>query len=200
VVEKGGSALVIDPGSFTMPMGDVDGVVAVVITHEHPDHWTRDQLERILDRNPGARILGPAGVVAAAAGFEVETVADGDVLRIEPFELKFFGSKHAVIHESIPVVDNTGVLVDDELYYAGDAYHVPPVPVPTLAAPVGAPWLKIGEAMDYVLAVNPRRSFPIHEAPLSQIGKKMAYARIETVTEQGGGAFTALEPGESLEL
>jgi L-ascorbate metabolism protein UlaG (beta-lactamase superfamily) len=200
VIEKGGSALIVDPGAFTMPLGDLLGVVAVVITHEHGDHWTPEQLQRILDRNPGARILGPAGVAAAATGFTVEVVRHGDEIKIEPFDLKFFGEKHAVIHESIPVVDNVAVLIDDELYYAGDAYTVPPVPVGTLAAPVGAPWLKIGEAMDYVLAVAPKRAFPTHEAPLSQIGKTMAGERIAAMTERGGGEFFALEPGESLEL
>jgi L-ascorbate metabolism protein UlaG (beta-lactamase superfamily) len=200
VIEKGGSALIVDPGAFTMPLGDLLGVVAVVITHEHGDHWTPEQLQRILDRNPGARILGPAGVAAAATGFTVEVVRHGDEIKIEPFDLKFFGEKHAVIHESIPVVDNVAVLIDDELYYAGDSYTVPPVPVGTLAAPVGAPWLKIGEAMDYVLAVAPKRAFTTHEAPLSQIGKTMAGERIAAMTERGGGEFFALEPGESLEL
>lgn len=200
VLEKSDAALIIDPGSFTMPMGDVNGVVAVVLTHEHPDHWTPEQLERILDRNPDARILGPAGVAAAASGFAVETVADGDEVTIEPFGLRFFGSKHAVIHESIPVIDNVGVLIDEELYYAGDSYTVPPVPVPTLAAPIGAPWLKIGDAMDFVLAVKPQRVFPIHEAVLSQIGRTMTHSRIKAVTEAGGGQFFPLEPGGSLEL
>ncbi|MBN9240257.1 MAG: MBL fold metallo-hydrolase [Micrococcales bacterium 70-64] len=200
VVEKAGSRLVIDPGSFTLPLADLDGVVAIVITHEHADHWTPEHLERILDRNPDARILGPAGVAAAAKDFTVETVAGGDTVEVEPFSLRFFGEKHAVIHSSIPVVDNVGVMVDEKLYYGGDSYTVPDVPVEVLAAPIGAPWLKIGEAMDYVLEVKPRRSFPIHEAVLSQIGKTMTQARIEAVTQQGGGEFFVLEPGESLEL
>jgi len=200
VVEKAGSRLVIDPGSFTLPLADLDGVVAIVITHEHADHWTPEHLERILDRNPDARILGPAGVAAAAKDFTVETVAGGDTVEVEPFSLRFFGEKHAVIHSSIPVVDNVGVMVDEKLYYGGDSYTVPDVPVEVLAAPIGAPWLKIGEAMDYVLEVKPRRAFPIHEAVLSQIGKTMTQARIEAVTQQGGGEFFVLEPGESLEL
>jgi L-ascorbate metabolism protein UlaG (beta-lactamase superfamily) len=200
VLEKGGSSIVIDPGTYTMPLTDLDGVVAIVITHEHADHWTPEQLTRLLDRNPDARILGPAGVVAAAADFTVEKVAQGDKVEVEPFILEFFGSKHAVIHESIPIVDNVAVLVDDNLYYAGDSYTLPERPVETLAAPIGAPWLKIGEAMDYVLAIKPRRSFPVHEMVLSQIGKTMTRSRIETMTVQGGGEFFVLEPGESLDL
>ena len=200
VLSKGDSTLVIDPGSFTTPLTDLSGVVAIVITHEHADHWTPEQLTRILDRNPKARILGPAGVAVAASDFEVEVVKDGDTVEIEPFTLAFYGEKHAVIHSSILVIDNVGVLVDDELYYGGDSYTVPPVPVNTLAAPIGAPWLKIGESMDYVLAVKPKRSFPIHDMTLSQAGKSMTQDRIKAVTEQGGGEFFVLEPGESYDL
>jgi len=200
VIEKGGSLVVIDPGAYTMPLSDLDGVVAIVITHEHADHWTADQLERLLDRNKDARIFGPAGVAAAAAEFTVETVKDGDEIEIDPFSLKFFGEKHAVIHESIPIVDNVGVLIDDTFYYGGDSYTVPGVEVGTLAVPIGAPWLKISEAMDYVVAIKPRHSVPVHEAVLSQIGKSLAHGRIEAITAEGGGEFHLLEPGEALEL
>lgn len=200
VAQIGTSALIIDPGMFTTPLTDVDSVVAVVITHEHADHWTPEHLNRILERNPDARFFGPAGVVAASVAVPVERVQDGDVIEVGPFTLAFYGSRHAVIHETVPTVDNVGVMVNDVLYYAGDSYTVPPVPVNTLAVPIGAPWLKIGDAMDYVTAIAPKRSFPVHEMVLSQIGKTMTHDRIRTVTERGGGEFTVLETGESLEL
>lgn len=201
VIQRAEKRLVIDPGSFTTPLLGVDDIVGVVITHEHPDHWTPDQLKHILDRNPEARIIGPQGVADAAEDFDVEVVAPGDSISIDPFELRFFGGRHAVIHESIPVIDNVGVLVNETLFYPGDSYTVPEgVEVDTLAAPSGAPWLKIGEAMDYVLAVKPRRSFPVHEMTNSVAGKQMANARLQSVTEQNGGQFFALEPGESLSI
>ena len=200
VLEKADAKLIIDPGSFTLPLTDVLGVVGVVITHEHADHWTADHLESILNRNPDARILGPAGVATAAQGFKVEVVAAGDSATVGPFTLTFFGEKHAVIHESIPIIDNVGVLVDDSFYYGGDSYTLPGVPVDTLAVPVGAPWLKIGDVMDYVLAVSPRRAIPVHDVVLSKIGRGMTHPRIEAMTKLGGGEFFALEPGETLEL
>jgi L-ascorbate metabolism protein UlaG (beta-lactamase superfamily) len=201
ILEKAGSTLVIDPGSFTMPLADLDDVVGIVITHEHADHWTPEQLARVLDRNPEARILGPAGVATAATEATVEVVSAGDEIEVGPFGLKFFGEKHAVIHESIPVIDNLGVLVEDTLYYGGDSYTVPEgVEVDTLAAPAGAPWLKVGEVMDYVVAVAPKRVFPVHEATLSQIGRNMVNARLEWAAQQGGGELFVLEAGESSEI
>jgi len=200
-VEKDGALLVLDPGNFTTLLVGLDDVVAIVITHEHPDHWSSDQLDEILERNPQARIFGPAGVAAAASEFTIEVVKDGDELSVGPFALRFFGSKHAIIHSSIPVVDNVGVLIDNEVYYAGDSYTVPAgVDVGTLAVPAGAPWLKIGEVMDYVMTVAPQRSFPVHEMVLSTVGKEMSNGRIQAATEAGGGEFFPLKPGESIDL
>lgn len=200
VIEKADQRLVIDPGAYTTPLIGLDGVAAVVITHEHADHWTPEHLGRILERNEDAVIFGPPGVVHAASGFNVTEVGDGHHVDVGGFSLRFFGEKHAVIHSSLPVIDNVGVMVDDTLFYPGDAFTVPPVPVNTLAAPAGAPWLKISEAMDYVTAVAPKRCFPTHQMVLSQIGQKLANDRLRKVTESAGGEFTVLEPGETLDL
>jgi len=199
LLEKGGEVLVVDPGNF-LSLTDFPDVVGVVVTHEHPDHWTDDNLTRILKDSPRARILGPAGVAAAAEGFAVETVAAGDVVEVGGFSLRFFGGKHAVIHSSIPVVDNVGVLVDDELYYAGDSFALPGVPVGTLAVPAGAPWLKVAETMEYVLEVAPLRAFPVHEMPLSLWGLELYSSRIAWAVEQGGGELLRLSPGESIDV
>lgn len=201
LLEDSGKKLFLDPGSFTSPLTDTAGTAAVVITHEHADHWTPEQLNRILELNPDAPIFAPEGVARAAVDFDITVVHAGDTVEAGPFTLRFFGGRHAVIHESIPVVDNLGVLINDELYYAGDSFVIPEgVEVDALAVPAGAPWLKIAETIDYVLAVKPKRSFPTHEMVLSRAGKDMANARIGWATEQGGGEFFALEPGDTLDL
>lgn len=200
VLEKSGETLVVDPGGFTMPLTDLRHVVAIVVTHEHPDHWTPEQLDRIIEMNPDAKIFGPQGVAVAASSYPVTVVRDGDEIAVGEFTLKFFGEKHAVIHSSFPTIDNVGVLVNDTIFYPGDALTVPPVEVDVLAVPSGAPWVKIGEVMDYVAAVKPKRSFPTHDMVLSVIGNNMANDRIESVTKANGGEFFALQPGQSLDL
>ncbi|MFS0893544.1 MBL fold metallo-hydrolase [Microbacterium sp. 179-I 3D3 NHS] len=200
-IDRNDETLLIDPGSFTTPLTGLAGLVGVVLTHEHPDHWTPDHLDRILRDAPGTPIFAPSGVARAAEGYDITVVAPGDTVTAGGFTLRFFGGTHEVIHSSLPVVDNVGVLVDDELYYPGDSYAVPEgVEVRTLAAPLGAPWLKIGDAMDYVLAVAPRRAFGTHDMTLSVIGRNMHRQRLQWATEQGGGEFLALEPGDGVDL
>lgn len=202
VAEVDGQRLVIDPGGFTRSLAGLTGVVAIVITHEHPDHWTAEQLRGLIGANPAARILGPAGVATAvgAIGLPVQTIADGHTVDVGPFTLTFAGTTHALIHESVPLVDNAGVLVNGVLFHPGDSYTVPPFPVEVLAAPVGAPWLKIGDAMDYVAAVAPKRLVPIHEWTLSETGFGMHLDRLRSVVEGLGGEAATLSPGESFEI
>jgi L-ascorbate metabolism protein UlaG (beta-lactamase superfamily) len=202
IVRDGDAALVIDPGNYTRPV-EVTDAVAVVITHEHPDHVTAEQLRRILAGNPQIPVFGPAGVATKLASdapeITVDVIADGAHRSIGPFDLTFHGTTHAVIHSSVPVVDNTGVMVNGTLFYPGDAYTDPGVPVHTLATPVGAPWLKVGEVMDYVAAIAPRRTFPVHERTLSGAGFDQGAMRIRSMTEPAGEAIV-LEPGETLAL
>ena len=201
LLEESGKKLFVDPGSLTSPLTDTNSTVGVVITHEHADHWTPEQLNRILDLNPDVPIFAPQGVAAAAPDFAITVVHPGDTVEAGPFTLRFFGGRHAVIHESIPVVDNVGVLINDVLYYPGDSFTIPEgVDVDVLATPAGAPWLKIAETIDYVLAVKPKRSFPTHEMVLSRGGKDMSNARIKWATEQNGGEFFPLEPNDTLDL
>jgi L-ascorbate metabolism protein UlaG (beta-lactamase superfamily) len=201
VLEKEGRKLVIDPGSFTTPLFDLRDVAGIVITHEHADHWTPEQLQRILDLNAGIPIFSTQATAEAAEGFDVTAVSPGDSAEAGPFSLRFFGGDHAVIHSSIPQIRNVAVLVDDEFYYAGDSFSVPEgVEVGVLAVPSSAPWLKIGETMDYVLAVHPRHTFAVHEMINSAAGNQMANARIQQMVEQGGGRHHPLQPGESFDV
>ncbi|WP_022881135.1 MBL fold metallo-hydrolase [Gryllotalpicola ginsengisoli] len=202
VLDKDGAKLVVDPGNYSRPVPDPSDVAGVVITHEHADHWDPPHLEAIVAANPGVAIFGTQGVKDAASDFDVTVVKPGDHATAGPFELDFVGGRHNEIHRSIPIVDNVGVVIDGgAVYFPGDSYAVPEgVEVDVLAAPSSAPWLKIGEAMDFVLAVKPRRAFPTHEMINSELGKQMAKARIAWAAEQNAGSLLDLEPGDTVEL
>ena len=197
---KGNERLIIDPGFYTEPMVELHNVVGIVITHMHDDHCYEEQLDRITSTNPTVSIFGTDEVRSRLDGRNVTAVHHGDWHKVGNFELEFFGDMHQEIHRSLPTVQNVGVMVNDKLYYPGDSYTQPDRPVPILACPTSAPWLKIGDVMDFVAALKPNRSFATHNGLLSDIGHALNNGRVKLVTEQGGGTFEYLEVGQSTEV
>ena len=199
-VENNSETLIIDPGSYTEELDTVKNVVAVVITHKHDDHCDEAKIAKIKQANPDVQIFGTSEVASRLEGQKVTTVYHGDYYEVGGFKLEFFGDMHQIIHQSIPLVQNTAVLVNGDLYYAGDSYTPPDVKVKVLACPTSAPWLKIGDVMDYIKEVKPEICFPTHNALLSQLGHDLNNSRVKQVTEENGGEFKNLEVGQSLEI
>ncbi len=201
VLEDGsGQRLIIDPGSYTRPVGDLNNVVAVVITHKHDDHCDESQLQRILETNPACQLFGTQEVAQRLSSYKVTIARHGDSHKVAGFEVEFFGDLHQQIHSSIPIIQNIGVMVNRSVYYPGDSYTHCDYPVDVLACPASAPWLKISDVIDFLLDTKPRRSFPTHNALLSDLGNQLQNGRIQEFTESVGGEFRFLKPGESWTL
>jgi L-ascorbate metabolism protein UlaG (beta-lactamase superfamily) len=202
LVEEGGARVLLDPGSFSEGFEELDGVTAVCVTHQHGDHLDAGRVRRLLDRNPGVRVVSDEGSAQAldGAGADVEVVHDGDELELGGLGLAVAGRDHAVVHPDVPVVPNVGYLVGGRLFHPGDAFTVPGRPVEVLAVPAAAPWLKLSEAVDYLRRVAPRVAVPVHEKVLSEGGKAIHYRQLEQLGGRGGSSFRSLDDGRPLEL
>ncbi len=201
-LEKDGASIVIDPGMFSPGAAEIiGGADAILITHEHFDHVNDAAIRDALTARPDLRVYAPAGLrdTFAAHQDQFTAVAAGDELALGPFAVTVHGTQHAVIHPDIPAVPNVGYLIDGSLYHPGDAYYVPEVPVSVLLLPTSGPWMKIGEAADYVRAVRPQQIVQIHELLLSDIGLQLAG---NLLGEQGltGVPLTAVPAGESISV
>jgi L-ascorbate metabolism protein UlaG (beta-lactamase superfamily) len=200
VFEKDGASFVIDPGSFSRDAaGVISGAEAILLTHEHFDHVHEAAIREALAARPELRVYAPAalaGAFGAGAG-QFTAVSAGDELTVAGFTVTVHGATHAVIHPDIPVIANVGYLVDGAVYHPGDAYFVPEATVETLLLPTSGPWMKLGEAADYVRAVRPQQVVQIHEMLLSEIGLNLAGTLLgrDGLT---GIPLTAVPAGESI--
>ena len=183
-VEKDGQALVVDPGTFSSDFIAPSNVVAVVVTHEHPDHFDQAHLNEIADKNPDVQIFAPEPVVAKLEAFNKQAAVPGEKITVGPFELAFHGGQHALIHDSIPPIKNIGLMINDLIYFPGDSFVLPSQPVDTLLLPASAPWMKAGDAMNFLSVIKPRLCIPTHDAILSSEGK-------EVIDRLLGGAASA---------
>lgn len=200
VIEQNGQQLVIDPGMYSEKIPALDNPVAITLSHVHDDHSYRPHLEAILEQHPNVEVFGTQEVARKLDGLRIQVVHHGDRHEVGNFTLDFYGYFHQEIHRSLPLVQNFGLMVNSELYYPGDSYTIPEVEVKTLACPSSAPWLRISDVIDFLEQLKPKRSFPTHNALLSEQGNQLQNSRIREITEAHGGEFRYLEVGQSWEL
>ncbi|CCB77517.1 MULTISPECIES: MBL fold metallo-hydrolase [Streptomycetaceae] len=202
-LEKDGKVLVVDPGTFSEENAAA-GADAVLVTHEHLDHFNEERLRAALDANPAAAVWtlrSVADQISAAFPGRVHVVGHGDTFTVAGFSVEVHGELHAVIHPDLPRVTNIGFLVDGALFHPGDALTVPDKPVDTLLLPVHAPWNKFSEVADYVREVAPRRAYAVHDGLLNETGLAV-YGRNLGPDGPGIGeaVYARLAPGESVTL
>ncbi|GHF59867.1 MBL fold metallo-hydrolase [Streptomyces thermodiastaticus] len=199
-LEKEGRTLVIDPGGLSEEDAAV-GADAILITHEHFDHFHEGRLRAALEAEPAAEIWTLRSVaeqISAAFPGRVHTVGHGDTFTAAGFDVQVHGELHAVIHPDIPRITNVGYLVDGgRLFHPGDAFTVPDQPVETLMLPVMAPWSKVAEVIDYVREVRPQRAYDVHDALLTDLARPIYDTHIGNL---GGAEHLRLAPGASAEV
>lgn len=199
-IETGDHVLVLDPGVFTAPEA-VDGATAVLITHEHPDHYLAEHLRRT--DAPIHTIEAVSKKIREEAPDVAErVVVVGPEERFDPgVPVEVVGQKHAVIHPEMPHFDNSGFLLDVEgttIFHPGDALTVPDRDVDLLLLPVSAPWLKVSECIDFARDVGAPRSLAIHDEIYSETGLSVIEPHLSRMLGARDQAYLRLEPGQDV--
>ncbi len=198
-VEHDGASLVIDPGGWTGPEA-VEGATAVLITHEHPDHYLPDHV-----RAAGVPVFTIAAV-AELVRADVPELAD-QVTVVAPGQefdaglpVRAIGELHAVIHPDLPRFHNSGYVVtagEQSVFHPGDALTGPGQPVDVLCVPVSAPWLKASEAVDFARSVGAPRNLAIHDRVYSEAGLGIVDGHFDRLLGEGQ-SYSRLPDGSDL--
>jgi L-ascorbate metabolism protein UlaG (beta-lactamase superfamily) len=199
-VEHAGTTVVLDPGVFT-DVAALDGADAVLITHEHPDHYLPDHL-----RASDAAIF-TIEAVAARIREDAPDVAER-VTVVAPEQsfdvgipVRAVGELHAVIHPEFPRFHNSGYVLtlgDAKVYHPGDALTVPGEDVDLLCVPVSAPWMRAAEAIDFAREVRAPRNLAIHDRVYSEAGLGIVDGHMNAFLPKAGQEYVRLADGEDL--
>jgi L-ascorbate metabolism protein UlaG (beta-lactamase superfamily) len=194
-----GARALFDPGAYSHGFESLDDLDLIFVTHSHADHVDPARFSALREANPNAAMI--ANAEAMTAGGEARD-ADHLVVDESSFELggvhvQPTGQSHATIYPALPPLTNTGFILDDEIWHPGDAFDAEPRPVDVLLLPVGGPWMKISEAIDFARAVSPRVIVPIHQAGLADIHRELHYGLLRNLVP---AELVVLEEGVAREL
>lgn len=200
-LEHEGATLVLDPGMFAQPEA-LDGADAVLITHEHPDHYTPALLAG--SDAPIFTIEGVAAKIreeAPEVAERVTVVQPGQAFEAAGLPVTAVGELHAVIHPEIPRISNSGyriTLGDTEVFHPGDALTGPDRPVDVLFVPVSAPWAASRDLIDFAREVKAPRNVAIHDRVYSEVGSAIFDSQINLFLPRAGQEYVRLSDGQDL--
>ncbi|GAB3195567.1 MBL fold metallo-hydrolase [Nocardioides hungaricus] len=199
-IEHEGTTVVLDPGVWSQAEA-VAGVDAVLITHEHADHYLLDHL--LAADAPVFTIASVAEKIRADApslSDRLTVVAPGETFDVG-VPVRAVGELHAVIHPEFERIANSGYVLDlggTRVYHPGDALTAPGEPVDVLCVPVSAPWLKASEAIDFARAVRAPRNLAIHDRVYSEAGLGIVDTHMSAFLPNEGLEYVRRADGQDL--
>ena len=204
LVEPVQARVLIDPGSLG-PRPDLDGLDAILITHDHYDHAEPQVLAEAAHR--GIAIWAPSDAIARleVQGESVHEAQAGDAFTIGDLDVLVAGDRHAEVHPDVLGPLNRAYLLGGRLFITGDEHAIPPGPVEVLATPVDAPWLRATDLIRYVRQVQPRRVLGVHDGlinpeVLNPDGLTVVDAVLQSLLREGAETVDRLPVGDSMTL
>ena len=204
LIEDKDTKILIDPGIWAFEDQKAKGsdffdVDAVLVTHDHQDHYYPHALKEIAEH--GARIITNKELAEKMkeAGISAEALGAEQTLDVKGISVKGVHCAHGSL--LVPTPENIGFLIAEKLFHPGDCVSARGLRnIEVLFAPIIAPWMKMTDGSLFVKALKPKVVVPIHEAVLRDSFAQTVRDLFDTVMTKEGFSVKAKNPGESFEI
>ncbi len=203
LVETADRRVLIDPGSFSHGFEHLEGLDAILVTHNHVDHFDPERVATLVRANPSTPVhTDPlTAQKLREEGLDAVPTRQGEPFEVGDVTVTPVGELHAFNHEALPRIPNVGLVLradgEPSLFHPGDAYDAEPGPVDVLAHPLNAPWAASRDSIAFVGRIAPKVFIPIHDALLSAVGRDMYATHVRNLAGVEGLEYTDLRDDES---
>jgi L-ascorbate metabolism protein UlaG (beta-lactamase superfamily) len=179
LVETADRRLLIDPGSWSDAAFEQRDLDAILVTHQHADHVDVERLPDLVRANATALVVTDPDTAAQLRdkGLEPRTLAGGEEVAVGAVTVRGVGELHAMIHDEIPRIHNTGMRVSADgeptLLHAGDALDADTSGVDVLAFALSAPWARSRDMTAFLRTAAVPHAVPVHDGLLSRTGRTL---------------------------
>ena len=198
LVELDGKKILVDPGAYSwkdeiVKDFDFSNITAVVITHNHPDHFNDDFVRTVKDSSPSAAWHGTPEVVDELN----ELGIDGNSSSEDP-DIRFVESQHADLSPWFDTQpEHTSYVLFEKVLISGDCQTLASAQgVPCLSGAInGGPWgAVVGFAkMIESMKERPKVVLPLHDWHWNEDARNTIYAQLAIVMDKFGVKFIALK-------
>lgn len=205
LVESSGRRILTDPGNFSWASGLVtadilQGIDAVVVTHNHPDHLDIEFAQAIHAASPDAIWYGPEQVANQLDDYKIHAKIHSD-----DSDIRFIESQHANL---APWLDHqpqhSSYVLFNDVLVGGDCHTLTSSHgARILAAAVnGGPW---GAVLGFIHMVEampdrPEIVVPLHDWHFNDDARAAIYGRLPEVLARFDISFVALENGVPVDV
>ncbi|MBI2583897.1 MAG: MBL fold metallo-hydrolase [Candidatus Aenigmarchaeota archaeon] len=203
LLEENDAKILIDPGHWVFEHtdakpSDFSDVNAVLITHEHPDHFYPEALDEI--RSSGARIITNKSLAPKIRekGMKADMLNPGEVTDVSGISVKAADCPHGIL--PVPVPENVGFVIQDKIFHPGDCTTIRGIQCDILITPCAAPWMRTIEGVKFAKSVRPKIAIPVHEGFMRDSFASRIRDIFEKVVSESRIEIKAKNPGESFEI
>lgn len=199
IIEQQGKRIVIDPGALVsgkFSASDLLPVEAILITHEHEDHADPD-LIRGLVGDSNVPVIANESTKQLFGDLVTQVVADNEEFEIAGMKVVARELPHCLMVDGSAGPQNTGYVIDEVFFHAGDGVKLDNLRVPSAAIPIAGPDISARDVFDFIKQLKCQTVVPIHYDYFLENPQLLASI--------GGGEvpdvkFVVLDNGQSAEL
>jgi L-ascorbate metabolism protein UlaG (beta-lactamase superfamily) len=165
ITSDSGKKLIIDPGYHTFRKGfkvaDFQGADVYLITHIHDDHLGPETIKEVVGDSP---VYGNSDTVEKLKGLGINCleVKDRQEFKVAGFKIRAVNLPHFKIPDDRKAPINTGFVIDEVFFHAGDGYELTGLQVDNAALAIGHPSLSFLGVLDFAKSLGVKVLIPIH--------------------------------------